>query len=91
VDRTALETELQDIFDADQRAARVVARQARDLADSGRFADDLGMELSVEIVRSNLEDAPADYSLVERWNWWLGSLELSHGGYERFQIRDGAV
>lgn len=91
MDRTALETELRVAFDADERPARVVARQARDLADSGHFADDLEMELTTEIVVSNLEDAPADATLTERWNWWLGSLELSHGGYEQFRVRDGAV
>ena len=91
MDRTALETELQAAFDAGDRSARVVARQAQDLSDSGRVAEDLGMELSVEVVVSNLEDAPGDYTLLERWNWWLGSLELSHGGYEHFRIRPGAV
>ena len=91
MDRIALETELQTRFDADEQAACVVARQARDLADSGRFVSDLGLELTVETVVSNLEDAPADATLVERWNWWLGSLELSHGGYEQFRVRDGAV
>jgi len=91
VDRDALETKLQDTFDADEQTARVVARQARDLADSGRFGSDLGIELTVETTVSNLEDAPADATLVERWNWWIGSLELSHGGYEQFRVRDGAV
>jgi len=65
----------------------VVARQARDLADSGQVAEDLGFELTVDAVLSELDDAPADHSLVERWNWWIGSLELSHGGYEQFQVR----
>lgn len=91
MDRAVLETELQDAFDADEQIARVVARQARDLADSGKFAADLDQELSVSVVVSNLQDAPEDYTLVERWNWWLGSLELSHGGYEQFRIRNGAV
>ena len=91
MDHSALESRLAGAFDAEERAVRVVARQARDLDDSGQFATDLGHELTPDVVVSNLEDAPDDHSLVERWNWWLGSLELSHGGYERFQIRPGAV
>lgn len=67
---------------------RVVGRQARDLADSGRLESDLGFELTVETVLDNLLDAPADYGLVARWNWWLGALEISHGGYEQFRIRE---
>ncbi|QLH81549.1 hypothetical protein [Halosimplex pelagicum] len=86
MNRERLESELER-FEGDADARRVVARQARDLADSGRVAEDLEFELTVETVLENLADAPADHSLVERWNWWIGSLELSHGGYERFQVR----
>ncbi|QLH76029.1 hypothetical protein HZS55_01335 [Halosimplex rubrum] len=86
MNRERLESEL-GRFEGDADARRVVARQARDLADSGRVAEDLEFELTVETVLENLADAPADHSLVERWNWWIGSLELSHGGYERFQVR----
>jgi hypothetical protein len=86
VNRERLESELER-FEGDADARRVVTRQARDLADSGRIAEDLGFELTVEAVLENLDDAPADHSLVERWNWWIGSLELSHGGYEQFQVR----
>jgi hypothetical protein len=91
VDRERLETMLREEFGAEPDAARVIARQAGDLADSGRVAEDLGFELTVEAVRRNLRDAPDDHGAVERWNWWLGSLEMSHGGYTRFQIRPGAV
>jgi hypothetical protein len=86
VDRDRLERELA-VFDGDPDARRVVARQACDLADSGRAREDLGVELTVETVVDELRDAPDDHSLVERWNWWIGSLELSHGGYERFRVR----
>ncbi|MEF8882657.1 MAG: hypothetical protein V5A34_09065 [Halapricum sp.] len=91
MDRSALEARLKDAFDADERAARVVARQARDLADSGKFATDLDHQVTADVVVSNLRDAPDGHALVERWNWWLGALELSHGGYEQFRIRSDAV
>jgi hypothetical protein len=86
VNRDRLERELER-FEGDADARRVVARQARDLADSGLVEEDLGFELDVDAVLDNLEDAPEDHTLVERWNWWVGSLELSHGGYEQFQVR----
>lgn len=87
MDRQTLESELGDRYDADERTVRVVARQATDLADSGRIAEDLGYPLEVGDVLANVADAPGGHSLVERWNWWVGSLDLSHGGYERFHVR----
>lgn len=86
MNRERLERELER-FEGDADARRVVARQARDLADSGYVEADLGIELDVETVLSELADAPDDHDLVERWNWWIGSLELSHGGYEEFEVR----
>jgi hypothetical protein len=74
-------------FDGSPEDRHVVARQARDLADSGLIAAHFGDPLTVETVISNLTDAPDEYSLVERWNWWIGSLEVSHGGYNRFRVR----
>ena len=88
MDRDRLEAALVEGYDAEAAIARVVARQARDLADSGQYATDLEAELTVEAVVANLADAPDDHDLVERWNWWLGALELSHGGYERFSVRE---
>ncbi|PSP85904.1 hypothetical protein BRC83_02085 [Halobacteriales archaeon QS_1_68_17] len=87
MDKAPLEAALESSFDGSDRARSVVARQARDLADAGLLTEDLGVELTPEFVVSNLADAPDDYSLVERWNWWLGSLDLSHGGYNRFRVR----
>jgi len=86
VDRQELERVLRETFD-DAGAAPVVARQAGDLADDGQFGADFGGELTVEIVVENLADAPGEYTLAERWNWWLGALDLSHGGYTRFSVR----
>jgi len=89
MDRQRLVAELGREFDGSEQARRVVSRQARDLADSGRLESDLDVELSTETVLSNLADAPGAHSLTERWNWWIGSLELSHGGYQRFRVRAG--
>lgn len=86
MDRQDLIATLESAFD-DDGSAPVVARQASDLADAGQFEADFEDELTVDIVIDNLGDAPADYSLAERWNWWLGALDLSHGGYARFSVR----
>jgi hypothetical protein len=87
VDRQELTQTLCESFDADADFASVVARQAGDMADGDRFADDFDAELTVEAIVENLRDAPAEYTLAERWNWWLGALDLSHGGYARFSVR----
>jgi hypothetical protein len=89
VDRPRLESELADAFepDAGEETLRAISRQARDLADSGQIDADFGHELTVDVILDNLADAPDDHTLVERWNWWLGSLDLSHGGYQRFRVR----
>ena len=85
MNRERLEREL-EAFDGSADARRVVARQARDLADSGRYEADFDAALTPGTVVANLGDAPAEHSLVERWNWWVGSLELSRGGYEQFRV-----
>lgn len=86
MDRETLERELIAAFDADEGTVRVVARQARDLAASGQYEADFDAELTVQTVLDNLADAPDGYTLVERWNWWVGALEVSHGGYTRFDV-----
>ncbi|ACV11595.1 conserved hypothetical protein [Halorhabdus utahensis DSM 12940] len=91
VDRTQLESQLVETFDAESEIARIVARQATDLGDSAQYAADFEGPLTVEIVVDNLRDAPEDSDLIERWNWWLGALELSHGGYQRFRVRPDVV
>ena len=87
MNRELLEIRLAKVFDGDSDELRVVVRGAGDLHDSGRYVETHGRELSVDRVISNLAEAPDDYGLVERWNWWIGALELAHGGYERFSIR----
>jgi hypothetical protein len=86
VDHERLKTALER-YEGDEERRHVVARQARDLADSGRIADHFGERLTVEAVLDNLDDAPDGHTLVERWNWWIGSLEVSHGGYHEFRVR----
>lgn len=66
---------------------RVVARAAGDLSDSGRFAADAGRELGPNEVVEHLADAPDDRSLVERWNWWMGALDVAYGGYVEFAVQ----
>lgn len=84
-DTEALSTGLEP-FGGDEPERRTVARNARDLADSGRYTEDTGIELTPEHVVSQLADAP-DGGAAERWNWWLGSLEVAYGDYAPFQVR----
>jgi len=86
VHRPALAAALAEAFDADPDAARVVARAAGDLTDSGAYQADVGADIDETVVVSELRDAPDDCDLIERWNWWIGSLELAYGGYERFLV-----
>ncbi|SFR98741.1 hypothetical protein SAMN05216559_2090 [Halomicrobium zhouii] len=91
MDRQRLESEFADRYDADEETRRVVARQVQDLADSERITEDFGFDLTVDDVLANLADAPDDHSLAQRWNWWMNALDLSHGGYERFHVRQDLV
>ncbi|ADD04896.1 uncharacterized protein Nmag_1317 [Natrialba magadii ATCC 43099] len=65
---------------------RVVVRQAVDLDDSGQYERDCDVTLTAAVVVDELGDAP-DESVVNRWNWWIGSLELAFGGYARFGVQ----
>ena len=87
MDRECLVERLETEFCGNEDGRRAVSRQARDLADSGRIEAELGYELTAETVVSNLADAPAEYGLVERWNWWVGSLDVAYGGYRAFAVR----
>ncbi|ELZ79757.1 hypothetical protein C455_07285 [Haloferax larsenii JCM 13917] len=73
-------------FGGTEAERRVVARQARDLVDSGQAADDRGASLTVDEIVRNLRDAPRG-TPATRWNWWLGALEAAYGGYHEFQVR----
>lgn len=86
MNRELLDGRLRQVFGGTDAERRVVTRQAVDLHDSGRYAEVRGVELAVDDVVSELREAPDDHGLVERWNWWVGALELAHGGYDRFRI-----
>ncbi|MFB6169701.1 MAG: hypothetical protein ABEJ06_00995 [Haloarculaceae archaeon] len=90
MDRDKLERELAEAFGGTGAERRVVSRQAQDLADSGQYRTDSGHELTADVVVENMADADEE-GVVERWNWWLGSLELAYADYERFQVRQWAV
>ena len=85
MDREVLMDRLEAEFGGTPAERRVVARSAGDLADAGALADDLGVEVTPEAVVDHLDDAPGG-SPAERWNWWMGALEASHGGYRRFRV-----
>lgn len=88
MDRDVLADRLADAFEASPAELRVVVRQAVDLADAGRWAQTHdGETLTAERVVAELEQAPEGDGLADRWNWWLGSLEVAHGGFERFSVR----
>lgn len=87
MDTTRLKHTLKREFGGSEAELRVVTRQAQDLVDSGLAVSDRGHELTVDEVLSHLEDAPDDSDLIERWNWWMGALDVAYGGYERFSVR----
>lgn len=88
MDRAKLAEALRNTFDAPDASIRAVSRQAGDLADSGQVEADGGYDPTPETIVEDLQDAPDGHSLVERWNWWLGSLELAYGGdYRQFRVR----
>ncbi|QFU82531.1 hypothetical protein [Natronorubrum aibiense] len=86
IDPERLETRLREEFGGTDGQVRVVVRQAVDLADAGQYQADVGATLTTDAVVEELSDAP-DGSPPERWNWWIGSLELAYGGYGEFEIR----
>lgn len=77
---------LSEAFDAGPDERRVVVRAAVDLRDSGHYRETAGRELTPELIVSELRDAPDEHGLAERWNWWMGALELAYGGYDRFAV-----
>jgi hypothetical protein len=85
-DPEVLMASLKQEFGGREPERRVVARQARDLADSGKPQRDRGEPLTVDEVVRQMADAPDGSTLAERWNWWLGALEAAHGGYRDFQV-----
>jgi len=87
VDATHLDDALREAFDSAAADRRVVVRQATDLAAADKPEADRGVALSIDDIVDNLQDAPDGASLVDRWNWWLGALDLAYGGYQRFTVQ----
>ena len=87
VDTTRLRHTLSREFGGSEAELRVVVRQASDLVDSGKTVSDRGAELTVDEVVGHLTDAPDGSDLIERWNWWMGALDVAYGGYEQFSVR----
>lgn len=85
MDRAELRDRL-ECFDGTDAERRAVARAAGDLADSGRYEASTGRSLTVAEVLEHLGDAPNE-SVSDRWNWWVGSLDLAYGEYGEFQVR----
>ncbi|WP_247731188.1 hypothetical protein [Halovivax limisalsi] len=81
-----LELRLRESFGGTVGESRVVVRQAIDLADSGQYEADVGVALSNDLLVDELADAP-DGSPADRWNWWVGALEVAYGGYGQFGIQ----
>ena len=87
VDPTRLDDALRAEFESSAADRRIVVRQATDLAASGTPEADRGVALRVDDVIEQLRDAPDGSDLVDRWNWWLGALDLAYGGYRAFTVR----
>ncbi|GAB3325381.1 hypothetical protein [Haloplanus salinarum] len=86
MDEERLDAALADAFDAGAGERRAVVRAARDLTDAGRLTTDRGTAPDAETVVAELADAPDGASLAERWNWWVGALDVAYGGYAEFRI-----
>ena len=85
MDRELLMLHLRQAFGGSPQERRAVARTAGDLADTEQLEADLGVELTPEVVVEELSDAP-EKPPAERWNWWMGALQASHGGYRQFRV-----
>lgn len=72
-------------FAGSRDECHIVTRQIIDLQHAGRYRESHSRELTVDHIIDELQEAP-DGSLVERWNWWIGALELAHGGFRQFRV-----
>jgi hypothetical protein len=84
-DPERLDDALESAFGGEPGERRAVVRAARDLADSGQFRADRGDRLDVEGILEELRDAP-DGGPADRWNWWMGALDVAYGGYADFGV-----
>lgn len=86
IDPGSLEVRLRREFGGTVGESRVVVRQAVDLADARQYEADVDAAFTNDVVIDELADAP-DGTPADRWNWWMGALEIAYGGYERFGVR----
>lgn len=86
LDPARLELRLRREFGGTRGECRVVVRQAVDLADSGLYERDVGVELSNDRIIDECADAP-DGTPADRWNWWMGALDVAYGEYAQFGVR----
>lgn len=86
MDEAELRETLETRFGGTPGECQAVARAASDLAASGRYAEDTEATLTVDRIVTELEDAPDDRP-ADRWNWWIGALDVAYGGYEEFQVK----
>ncbi len=87
MDPKRLDAALAAEFGGTAAERRAIVRSARDLADSGKPSRDRGHALTVPDIIRHLSDAPDDSSLLNRWNWWMGALDVAYGGYDYFTVR----
>lgn len=90
VHRQELADALIETFDASPAQCRTVARAADDLAATDQYHADVGAKLTTNRVLMELQDAPDAFDVVDRWNWWMGALELAYGEYNRFRVQQWA-
>lgn len=86
LDPEALDCALEAAFCGTPGERRAVVRSATDLADAGRLQADRGHRLTVDAVVDELGDAP-DGGPADRWNWWVGALDVAYGGYADFGVQ----
>lgn len=86
VDEAELLEGLEAAFGGSQAERDAVARAARDLDASDQVETDTESEVTAGRVIAELEDAP-DGGPADRWNWWIGALEIAYGGYAEYQVR----
>lgn len=85
-DQEVLMLHLRQSFGGTPGERRAVARAASDLAAAGTYGEDKDAELSPQTIVEELADAP-DGGPADRWNWWMGALDIAYGGYGEFQVR----
>ncbi|MFB6105136.1 MAG: hypothetical protein ABEJ57_08700 [Halobacteriaceae archaeon] len=85
MDREVMMLQLRQAYGGTVGERRAVARAAADLAASGQYVADTGVEMTPTRIIEELADAP-EGGPADRWNWWMGALDLAYGDYGRFTV-----